>query len=218
MSVFVDFVKDFAGRCEEILDQYGYRAASLGREVTFTLALAAAGFNIPHERLKKSDHPSGDKDRFEDAYRQLRDLRKSLFLGSELWDEAPGSWRYGKIPDDQGTAEMWKSATRGLDEYDDNGPDSKRIQAGVVLDSLRNALAHGNIFTLGESDIHEIMFLSRVDQAFVCAKCRATIGQQDKRYRVFVVSPEDFQKFLRQWFVFVRRLKLPEGLVAEAAG
>lgn len=79
-------------------------------------------------------------------------------------------------------------------------------------------MAHGNIFTLGETNIQEMMFLSRVDQAFICEKCKSTIGQQDKGYRVFVVSPEDFQIFLRRWFVFLRGLKLPESLVAEAAG
>jgi hypothetical protein len=146
------------------------------------LVVAAAGFNIHHERLKKRDHPSKDRDRFTDADRQLKDLRKLRFLGSALWDEAPDSWRYGKIPNDQGTAEKWRAATRRLDEYDDSGPDSEPMQAGVVLDGLRNALAHGNIFTLGETNIQEMMFLSRVDQAFICEKCKSTIGQQDKEW------------------------------------
>lgn len=96
-------------------------------------------------------------------------------------------------------------------------PDSKAIKTDAVLDGLRNALAHGNIFMFGDP-IVEIMFLSRVDQPFICEKCKSAIDQQDKGYRVFVVSPDDFQNFLGRWFAFIRNLKLSEGLIAEAAG
>jgi hypothetical protein len=217
MATFANFVKDFPGRCEEILNKYGPSAITLGREVTLMLVVAAAGINIPHERLKKSDHPSRDRDRFAEADRQFKDLRKSRFLGSALWEQAPGSWRYGRIPDDQGTADQWKSVTRRFDEYDGSVPDSKAIKTDAVLDGLRNALAHGNIFMFGDP-IVEIMFLSRVDQPFICEKCKSAIDQQDKGYRVFVVSPDDFQNFLGRWFAFIRNLKLSEGLIAEAAG
>jgi hypothetical protein len=81
MATFANFVKDFPGRCEEILYKYGPSAITLGREVTLMLVVAAAGINIPHERLKKSDHPSRDRDRFAEADRQFKDLRKSRFLG-----------------------------------------------------------------------------------------------------------------------------------------
>jgi hypothetical protein len=217
MSMYVNFVKDFPGRCEEILDAYGKRAAFLGREVTLMLVVASAGFNVPHERLKKSDHPSKDRHHFTIAERQLRDVRNSRFLGSVLWDQAPGSWRYGKILDDQGTLDQWKAATRGFDEYNGSGTNTKIIKADVVLDGLRNALAHGNIFTWGKRNIEMMMFLSRIDQPSICQKCGSKIDQIDKGYRVFVVSPEDFQKFLRRWFTFIRSLELSENLIAGAA-
>jgi hypothetical protein len=40
-----------------------------------------------------------------------------------------------------------EAATRGFDEYNGSGTNTKIIKADVVLDGLRNALAHGNIFT-----------------------------------------------------------------------
>ena len=207
MSVYVNFVSDFPERCQEILADYERRARFIGRDVTHMLAIAAVGLNIPFERLRDDvSHVSKDRERYQAAANQLADLRKQRFLGSDLWGQEPGSWEYGEIPNGEGTAEEWKERTHSVCKSDGKVTgDSGLLTNDVVIRSLRNALAHGNIFTPGKEDIEDIIFLSK-------------IHQRREPYRVFVVSPADFREFLKRWYFFIRKINMPDGLIEASAG
>lgn len=76
------------------------------------------------------------------------------------------------------------------------------IKVLCVLKHIRNALAHGSIFTLpNENDkIKEIIFLSEI-----------RIGNEFRgNYNVLKVCPEDFKEFLQNWMKFlIEDLKIP---------
>ena len=75
---------------------------------------------------------------------------------------------------------------------------SKDKLARSVLAHLRNALAHGNIFTHGDP-IDLLIFLSRP-------------SEESPTYAMLAVTPLDFRTFLRNWFSFVKSLQIPEAL------
>jgi hypothetical protein len=65
-----------------------------------------------------------------------------------------------------------------------------------VLIKIRNALAHGNIFTLG-SPIEQIIFVSK--------------PPGDTQYSMHAVTPDIFRRFLENWFSFLNK----EGLIED---
>ncbi len=233
MTAYKNFIKDFPERCRDILERYESDALSGGREVTLTLAMAASGFVVPYERLRhKRLRPQEGEPPYPDAasgfvvpYERLRhkrlrpqegeppypdgiyeqaasqfdDLLKEKFLGSPLWKEEGSSWSFGKL----------KSAAGGPDSWPElQDPRKKPLgpckKVSSILKHLRNALAHGNIFTFpkddpdkDEPDIKLIIFLS---QPYM----------KSPEFNFLCVSPQDFQKFLKNWFVFTSALNLPE--------
>ena len=54
----------------------------------------------------------------------------------------------------------------------------------------------GNIFTKGEPDIELIVFVSRP-------------SEDSPKFNFLCVTPQDFQRFLKKWFVFISELHLP---------
>lgn len=110
MAVYRNFISDFPSRCNEILSDYERKATFRGLEVTTMIAIASAGLIIPYERLKKSDHPSGDRSRFKRASERFDGLGRGNFLDDFLEGDS-GSWRYGEIPDDTGMMEQWEYST-----------------------------------------------------------------------------------------------------------
>ena len=201
MTAYKNFIKDFPTRCCEILDQYEADALSGGREVTLTLAMAASGFVVPYERLRprpqEGEPPYPDRSIYEQAVSQFDDLLKEKFLGSCLWKEEVSSWSFGKLKSVDGGPGCWPE----LQERKPLGPYKK---VSSTLTHLRNALAHGNIFTFpkedpdkDDPDIELIIFLSKP-------------SMKSPKFNFLCVSPQDFQKSLRNWFVFISALNLPE--------
>ena len=194
MTNYNNFIQDFPTRCCEILDQYETDALSRGREVTLMLAMAASGFVVPFERLcPQEGSPYYDRRDYTKAASQFDRLCVKNFLNSELWKENVGSWSFDELSsvaeDPDGWSELQEPRT----------PLNSRKKVRDILEHLRNALAHGNIFTFpkGVCNIQFIIFLSRqsgtsADFNFLC------------------VSPQDFQKFLKKWFVFLKKLELPK--------
>ena len=199
MTAYKNFIKDFPRRCSKILDRYESDALSGGREVTLTLAMAASGFVVPYERLRpqEGELPYPDRGIYKQAASQFDALLKEKFLGSCLWKEEVSSWSFGKLSRVDGDPGNWSE----LQKRKSFGPYKK---VGSTLTHLRNALAHGNIFTFpkddpdkDDPDIELIIFLSR---PYV----------KSPKFNFLCVSPQDFQKFLRNWFVFISALNLPE--------
>jgi hypothetical protein len=116
--------------------------------------VASAGFIVPYERL--SDHPSGDSKRFAEAAEKLRKLLDEPFVSSVLYNKTNSTWHDGKVVSVNGYPESWE----GLQK---RRPFSKDKKVGTTLKLLRNALAHGNIFTSGKNRdvIEAIIFIKK---------------------------------------------------------
>lgn len=206
MSSYKNFVSDFPARCAALLGDFERTARLRKREVTLMLCLAMPSIVVPLERLagprstakgESSGHPSRDWERFEQAKSGLEDLFEIPFRGSPLWpDAASSSWFFGELSDVSNGPDSW--AELGTPKA--LGPERK---AKTVLLHIRNALAHGNIFTRGNPEIEQIILLSRPEGA--------------DRFRFLAVSPADFRGFLKNWLEFLRKLELPEDVVSEDA-
>ena len=203
MTSFKNFIKDFPSRSLDLLTNFHPKAVDMDREVTLLLSVAATGLTFPFERLRKPpdgiSHPSGDRKTHTRALGKFSNLSGKLFIGSELWPEMQiASW---KIIEGLSTDEVQKE---NVPWYNDFQPiNAQTIKVSVILDLIRNALAHGNIIVyppIISSQIEEIMFLSR----------RYEQSQFMDEYNVLAVEPEDFRKFLKKWIHFLKTLKLSE--------
>jgi hypothetical protein len=204
MSSYKNFVSDFPARCAALLRDLERTARLRNREVTLMLCVAMPSIVVPLERLaaprstskgEHPGHPSRDWERFEQAKSSLDNLFEQAFRGSPLWpNTASSSWFFDELSDVSSGPDSWAElgAPKPL------GPDKK---AKTVLMHIRNALAHGNIFTRGNPEIEQIILLSRPEGA--------------DRFRFLAVAPADFQGFLKNWLEFLRELELPEDVVSE---
>lgn len=191
MSEYRNFVQDFPKRCSKLLDRYEKTSRFAGLEVTMMIAIAAAGFTIPYERLR-SNHPFEDKKRYEKSAEMLEQLKKERFLSSRLTIGTDRTWCFGRLASHQGNPDSWP-------EMHFPTPLKEKQKTSDVLYHLRNALAHGNIYTL-KNPIQTIIFLSKKDK-------------NSNIFNYLNVSPEDFCRFLHNWFNFIAQLDLPEGMV-----
>lgn len=197
MSEYKNFIQDFPIRCGQILEDYEYRAKSTGREVTHILAIASAALNIPYERLRRTsgrlEHPSEDKYKYPRAVGKFDNTLDKEFLLSEMWMGGIESWKIGEIlaDDVNKSPEDWMIGATPL-------PDHLKVRN--VLEHIRNALAHGSIFTLPNEidEIQNIIFLSEEKDR----------RQSTGKYILLAVIPEDFTLFIKKWIKFMSTLNL----------
>jgi hypothetical protein len=196
MSAYKNFVDDFPRRCREILRFAGKPALFRGREVTLALMVASAGLVVPYERLKPDggeiDHPSGDNKKFSDAADQLRTLLAEPFLSSTVWGSPVSTWHSGKLKSVTGDPDSWEGLRK-------RRPFQAEKTVKNVLTVIRNALAHGNIFTF-KNPIEAIIFF------------KANFNDENKvrDYSFVYVAPADFHLFLEKWFDFLDQLRIPQ--------
>lgn len=196
LTAYKNFVQDFPNRCMDLLNLAEKQARAQDREVTLVLLVASAGFVIPFERLRppgKLDHPIGDRERYPEYSEKLKQLMDSKFRGSELHPEQDTLWKAGNLKCIQGDPDSWP-------ELNKNKTLSSEKTTSNVLKGIRNALAHGNIFTTG-NPISSIIFVSvnTNDE-----------GDQITGYSFIKTSPEAFLSFLKAWFTFVKQQKLSQ--------
>jgi hypothetical protein len=207
MTAYKNFIDDFPCRCRDILNMAKRPALHRGREVTLTLMVPSAGLVVPYERLKPDigwgDHPSGDHNTFADAAGKLESLLRQPFMFSRLCSEGNSTWRVGKLLSVTGDPDSWKGLQKSR-------PVSKDKTVGGILSVIRNALAHGNIWTL-QDPIEAIIFVKRV-------------LNDDKVVRHFdflSVTPHALQHFLEAWFDFLISLRISQeaafGILKDAA-
>ena len=196
MSAYKNFVDDFPHRCREILKFAGKPALFRGREVTLALMVASAGLVVPYERLKPDggeiDHPSGDNKKYSTAADMLRTLLAESFLLSAIWGGPVSTWHYGKLKSVAGDPDSWE----GLRNRRHVQPDKT---VGNVLRVIRNALAHGNIFTF-KNPIEAIIFINP----------NVNDKKEVRDYTFVFVAPADFQLFLEKWFDYLHQLHIPQ--------
>jgi hypothetical protein len=196
MSEYRNFIEDFPRRCRDILDLIEGPAERKGREVTLMLMVASAAFVMPYERLRVHEdgpHPSSDRSRFPRAAERFQVLLKRDFVASELWSPPDGSWFTGHLASVQRDPSEWPE----LQSPDLLGPG---IRAGTVLSTIRNALAHAGVYTLG-NPIKMLTFVCDLDEN------RRTTS---RRYRFVQVPPSGFRLLLERWFDFTDSLHVPQ--------
>lgn len=203
MSNYRDFVQDFPTRCRDVLLAFSECAGQQDREVTLLLMATTAGFIMPYERLSEGDtikQPTLDRSRFAQASKELKGLLAKTIRESGLFDGPQESWRGGPLQSASGMPDEWPECR----EPQSLSPDT--LVADVVR-PLRNALAHGNVFTRGNrtNQISELIFV-----------CGGTLrnGRQIP-LRFVLTSPTDLRYFLDGWFKFVGDLGLPHHIVLE---
>lgn len=197
MSAYRDFTSDFPSRCLDILDHQTAWAKFRGRDVTLLLMVASAAFVMPYERLRPDDnrspHPSGDNRRFSELAKRLEDLMAEKFCGSSLCPNKENSWRVAKdVPRVDGDLDGW-FPPQSLK------PVSKDKTVSSMLVLIRNAIAHGNVFTTG-NPIGSLIFVQR----------RGSDESSTSKFEVLSVSPEDFGRFIREWVAFLHQSQIPE--------
>jgi hypothetical protein len=135
-----DFIHDFPARCQDVLE-FAYSPAKVrDREVTLLIMTAAAAFLVPFERLRAGtsiEHSAQDRRLYPELARHLDSALGRPFLQSPFHDGDPGSWSVGKIDNPEVSTKF--------------EPLTKQTPAAQVLAIIRNALAHGNLFTISGS-------------------------------------------------------------------
>lgn len=186
MSAYENFIQDFPNRCNDLLQECEKKARFIGREVTLMICIASAGFTIPFERIRQK-HPSENNCRYSEAAKRINELLKKNFLESRLAKGSKGSWHRGPLASHSGSPDNWPEI---------GSPDKIKNNEKVkeILFHLRNALAHGNIYTIGRR-IETIIFLSETDY-------------KSGKFNYITVTPDDFCNFLRNWFEFLNDFTL----------
>jgi hypothetical protein len=181
MTAYSDFIQDYPSRCRRLFDIHFKNAQSNDLEVTLLLNVTSSGLIVPYERLSEDAHPAHDADRFAEAKARFDELLEASFLDSGLWNTSdPKSWRCGKLRHLSGDPDAW-----GLGELRSVNREKK---SSSIVRVLRNALAHGHVFTRGRPHIDELVFLSR------CCQSAPEAG-----YNCVVVSPDDLKRFVLNW-------------------
>lgn len=216
MSNYRNFVSDFPKRCDDLLRHFFNEANVRDLDVTLMLTVATAGFVVPFERLSACRearpqtcphcekelptrppvmHPARDRARYAAAAQEFDELLKRPFSGSSLGKEsAPDEWFFAREVEAEG------QDPDGWPDLRNPKPVSREKSAGSILKHVRNALAHGNVFTRG-SPINLIVLLSKADGA--------------SKYAMLAVTPAAFRHFLHNWFKFLRELPMPDGVLED---
>ena len=186
MTAYTNFTGDFPARCVAVLDAASDIAKGQEREVTLLLMAASASFIVSFERLKpdtrEGGHPFGDNKKFSVAAESLSQLMKSEFIGSELCPGMSHSWRSAKnIKSVRGGPEQWLQSAK-LE------PVTQQRPVASILKLLRNALAHGSLYTTGDP-IKELIFVQRQNKA---------------DFEILIVGQENFEFFIRAWILFLK--------------
>lgn len=190
MTAYKDFIKDFPGRCLEVLKMAEEPATNSDIEVTLFIMEASAGFVIPFERVRPLNeglHPSMDRKKYPEHAKTLDILLKEKFLGSQLHLSKTTKWLLGELRSIEGAPDEW---------LDQKGFITIQQMVGPVLGILRNALAHGHIDTKG-NPIELILFVSKKNP-----------NDTKAGYRYLGVPPAEFVKFLENWFRFLAKHKI----------
>ena len=196
MTAYANFVSDFPNRCRKVLTFYDSSSRKNGHDVTFLLGIATTGVCVPYDRLKQPSpvfgpHPSGNRDQFDDAAKKFDGLCSSFFLQSPLSSPLTSSWKFGSLFSTKGDPDSWKELQNATSV-------SEKETCKDLLEVIRNALAHGNIWTMGDP-ISELVLVSK-------PKPR----KNTPPYRFLVVTPPSLQDFLNHWFDFLSGLIIPE--------
>ncbi len=189
VSSYRDFVLDLPQRSIALLNDLLPRATAQGREVTLLLMAASTAFVVPLERLN-SRHPSQDAKRFSEIANSFAKSMSIPFATSPFFPKGNGAWLHGRVSDFGEGPDAWIGDATALGN----------MPASYVFAVIRNALAHGNLYTKGDP-IDELVLYAEVREG----PDRDRVGG----YKYLVIPVATFQSFLLAWFAHVSRVGLP---------
>lgn len=189
MSDYQDFAREFPARCAEILNEFHFDAQASGREVTLLLSTSASMICLIADRIgltatderKIRKVPTGAKAETTERWKRLED--SFSLLAHKTWS-AEVVAGVGYCPAE------FTSKRRLPDEWNwSQLPETKSIRDCYSL--LRNAFAHGNIWTAAGSTKHitTLVFASKLD---------AEDGAE-KPVEGFRMSPETLRVLMVWW-------------------
>lgn len=189
MSAYRDYIIDFPSRCLNILNNYEPDARNNDLEVTLMLMAATSAFVIPMERLDKK-HLSQD---FIKLREHISKYHKEL---GKHWDKSSLSkdmngWRYG-------LTKNFGNGPDGCHTFDD----VNERTVSEILSIIRNALAHGNLYTKG-NPIKYLVFYSE-KRGELLSNCEYEI----LGYRHLHVPVSNLRQFLLNWFDLLDSMNL----------
>jgi hypothetical protein len=199
------FVTEFPERCGQLLDMLERPARDADLLGSFALLVASAAFTIPFGRMVEKGHPLGKPEG--GLFDAIEGLKKDSFVGALFWNGVrPAFFRYATIVTDVEDSIQWRN------ERGEHPLKSSEVKdANIILRTIRNALAHGNIVYLDKNGYETagnrlvyLAFLSRHDGG--------------KGYRVAIFDEEGFLAFLKAWIGWIKAFPPERALVfAEAA-
>jgi len=198
MSSYKHFIIDFTSRSEKLFSLLKSKDEYKKHDVTLLLTFATPCFLVPYDRLKGDPKVRREGDKyygrhFDDIYEMPWDdcLKNLRFEESDLFAELKGkNIRYGKVGNIE-EAITYNFSDPALKELDDiKKVDKPKVES--IIATIRNGLAHGNIFTTGNPNIEHI----------VLAKHKG-----GKSYDCLVITPSDFKQLLTNWYSWLRQQK-----------
>jgi hypothetical protein len=144
-------------------------------------------------------HPSGNREALPHASNSLDKLTEEAFIASSLGPKNPGSWCFGTVDN--------LDCLEDVVENQRTGNKIGNKMAWTVVKHIRNALAHGNIFTVaqttesGRVEIGKLVFLS--------------LPIRSSTWDYLSVTPTDFREFFQKWLGFIRDIQIPECVVED---
>ncbi|QSV68799.1 MAG: hypothetical protein HEQ12_19135 [Aphanizomenon flos-aquae DEX188] len=185
MSSYSFFIKNFPYRCNHLLNTYYHLAKTTDTELTLMISIASSGFIIPYERLHSKGYDKIPKN----TKKQIESFLKRDFIDFFICDkETTSSWHIGEDIIYKG-GDFVKNLQPVLNDLK---LVSEQHKVDYILRILRNAMAHGSIFTSGAAYIDKIYFFD------------------ERKKAVIEVSPDDFHLFLQNWFQYLSELDFGE--------
>lgn len=185
------FVTEYPARCRQLLDMLEGPAREADLVGSFALLVASAAFTIPFARMVEKAHPLGAPE--DELYAAVEGLKKQSFAEAQFWNSAkPGFFRYAKIVTDAEKSARWRNA-KGEHPL----ASSEMKDANVILRTIRNALAHGNVVYL-DKDGYETPGNRLVYLAFLSRH------ENGDGYRAAIFDDESFLAFLKAWIEWLQ--------------
>ena len=200
MSCYDDIYNDFPLRCARLWRKFNDAAKAEDLDVTFMLMCGAGGFATPWEHLKvlagqgkdNKNHPAFFKYDEHRYTRSLRVMEKALsgcVANSPLFQNVDLNhcfYTHAK------SIELIRDSAECRSSPDlDLGSQCSR----QIATTLRNALAHNNIYAFSNNQSNVIS-----DLAFFSEMPVSRGSQIIDHYKLLVMPVEDFRAFLTAWF------------------
>ncbi len=193
MTAYRDYIVDLPGRCIDILEHFESDAKTQDREVTLLLMAASSAFLIPRERTQ-SRHPDSDSAFFEEELLGFKKEELNTTWSKSLLFRDTGEWLSGFTKHFGNGPSSWESPTISVRKKD----------VSEVLAIIRNALAHGNLFTdgnpsTGDPPIQSLRLYSEKRKKKKCETCEQPVGPVSG-YKYLDIPVNGFRQFLLNWY------------------